>query len=592
MKYVTPPKQPLQTNTQTLIPTGVNLVELNATAMELHNNQQYDAAREKYQAVLAVEPNYFDALHLLGLMEAQAGNVELGLELLAKAEAVNPDVAFLYNNRAGIYKLNGDPAAALEDCDRALKLNPRFTEAQLNRSLILLDLRRLDEALAASEKALKMLNHPSIHNTRGAILKEMDKINEAQASFTAAVKLDKTYPDSYNNRGVILMEMGKTEDAIKDFLTALELNPSHNAARANLAGAYTDAHKFDLAIETYNQVLEANPTDNQVRTHRAMCLLNLGDFENGWAEYEARWYVTEGPMYRSLPEYEQPLWTGEQPLEDRILLLYSEQGHGDGLHFSRYAKYAVEVLGAKKVYLQVDESLVELMESLSPKIEVIPFQQSAVIQFDYHCSLMSMPLACKTSLDNIPYPDKYLKAPTKKVNAWKKKLGTTDKLRVGLCWNGGYRAEPQFQISNNRRNISFGRYKSFADDNVEFYSLQKGEAAEAELAKTLKDKKWKGPRPINFVDEFKSYADTAALIMNLDLVITVDTSVAHLAAAMGKKVWILSRFDGCWRWMLERSDSPWYDSITLYRQTEFGVWDDVIERVAKDLHSLSDNFSK
>ncbi|HVC44095.1 MAG TPA: glycosyltransferase family 9 protein, partial [Candidatus Binataceae bacterium] len=210
----------------------------------------------------------------------------------------------------------------------------------------------------------------------------------------------------------------------------------------------------------------------------------------------------------------------------------------------------------------------------------------ALPEFDYYCPLMSLPLAFKTTLSSIPAQIPYLKADADKARRWQEKLGEKAKLRVGVVWSGGFRPDqPELWPVNNRRNIPLAKLASLRHADVEFYSLQKGQPAASELTDLLAQH-WDGPPLIDFTDLLHDFSDTAALIEQLDLVIAVDTSTAHLAGAMGKPVWILSRFDNCWRWLLDRTDSPWYPTARLYRQASPGDWDQVIQRVAADLSHL------
>jgi hypothetical protein len=340
-----------------------------------------------------------------------------------------------------------------------------------------------------------------------------------------------------------------------------------------------------------------------------MALLMAGDYRTGWAAYEWRWRTANAKLQPRV--FQQPLWLGAEPLSDRTILLHVEQGLGDTLQFSRYIPLLVE-RGAR-VILVVPPPLLRLMqesfqglwrysvqdaaqESAHAIAQGAAAPTSAAVEvlaagrplpdFDYHCPLMSLPLAFATDLTTIPQSHPYLVADPDRAEVWGQRLGPRHRLRVGLVWSGGARPDqPELRLVNERRNLPPSKLEPLATVTADFYSLQKGEPAVGEFKRQLADG-WNGPMMNDFTDELNDFADTAALIANLDLVISVDTSTAHLAAAMGKPVWILNRFDTCWRWMLDRRDSPWYPTITLYRQTRPGVWDDVIESVRTDLEAL------
>ena len=277
------------------------------------------------------------------------------------------------------------------------------------------------------------------------------------------------------------------------------------------------------------------------------------------------------------------MWLGEESLQGKTVLLHSEQGLGDTIQFCRYAQM-VSDLGAR-VILQVQRPLRLLMTSLQG-VDQLLAEGDALPAFDFHCPLMSLPLAFKTELATVPAPVPYLKADPVKKLYWQEKLGTRHKLRVGLVWAGGFRPEqPELWGVNERRNIDLAKLAVLKNERIDFYSLQKGMPAEADPAR-LKAGGWDGPDLIDYTSELADFSDTAALIDNLDLVISVDTSTAHLAGALGKPVWILNRFDTCWRWLLDRSDSPWYPTARIYRQQQFGDWSSVVSAVNTELDAI------
>jgi hypothetical protein len=345
---------------------------------------------------------------------------------------------------------------------------------------------------------------------------------------------------------------------------------SHGAALAEMA-------RYEEALHAQERALKLSPDLAKAHFNRAQMLLLRGEFEEGWKAYEWRWKTPEFAARIRAPG--TPVWNGRQALQGKRVLLYAEQGLGDTIQFCRFVPM-VAALGAEVVF-EVQPPLVGLMRSLAD-IRVIA-QGEAHPEVDYACPLISLPGFLHADPFSLRETVPYLSADEDRAQAWKARLGESARPRIGLVWNGGFRADrPELWASNARRNMRLEQIARLNCEEADFYSLQKGEPAESELAQRRAEV-WPTDNLFLFTDALRDFADTAALIANLDLVISVDTSTAHLAGAMGKPVWILNRHDTCWRWLLERSDSPWYPSATLYRQPRAGDWDTVIERVKSDL---------
>jgi hypothetical protein len=279
-----------------------------------------------------------------------------------------------------------------------------------------------------------------------------------------------------------------------------------------------------------------------------------------------------------------PLWLGKESIAGRTILIHAEQGLGDTVQFCRYAKLLAE-RGAS-VILEVQAPLLKLLEGAEGVSRLIASGSEWPPDIDYQCPLMSLPLAFATTLASIPADVPYLSSNPEKVSFWREKLGERQKLRVGLVWSGGFRPEqPELWAVNSRRNIPLSKLAPLVHPEIEFYSLQKGQPAESELAE-LRAGGWEGPELVDFTGLLTDFSDTAALIECLDLVISVDTSIVHVAGALAKPVWVLNRFDTCWRWLLQRSDSPWYPTLRLFRQERPGDWDGVVERARTELLRL------
>jgi tetratricopeptide (TPR) repeat protein len=362
-------------------------------------------------------------------------------------------------------------------------------------------------------------------------------------SFEKAIALKPDYAEAHYNRGCTLQDLMRPEDALASYDRAIALKPDYASAYWN----------------------------------KSLCLLLMGRFEQGWRLHEWRKKLAEPVAARVFP---QPLWLGEEDIAGKTLFLWWEQGFGDTIQFCRYSKLA-EARGAK-VFMSVQQPLRALLKESCPTIQIID-QNEVPTDFDYHCPLLSLPLAFGTTLETIPADIPYLKANAEKSLFWQEKLGAKSKPRVGLVWSGGFRPnQPELWSVNSRRNIPLAKLAVLKNPDIEFYSLQKGQPAESELAELTRDN-WDGPRIIDFTSLLNDFSDTAALLENLDLLISVDTSTAHLAGALGKPIWILNRFDTDWRWPPDRTGSPWYPTVKSYRQEKAGDWDGVVRRLKANL---------
>ena len=427
-----------------------------------------------------------------------------------------------------------------------------------------------------------LLDHcnPVVHNELGIVLRQFKLLNESLDSFDRAVALKLDYVEGLSNRGNILKELNRLDEALASYDRAIAIKPDYVDAHYNRSTTLQELMRLDEALAGYDRVIAIKPAHAKARLNRSLARLACGDFDKGWEEYEWRWKSeTLGLEKRNVP---QPLWLGKETLSGKTILLHSEQGLGDTIQFCRYASLVAK-LGAQ-VVLEVPKLLTRLLSNLAGPAQLIE-EGNALPSFDYHCPLMSLPLAFKSDVNSIPSDIPYIKSDPEKYEYWRAKLGTNRKPRAGLVWSGGFRPnQPGTWSVNERRNIPLAKLGPLRDVDVEFYSLQKGEPAKTELANLINNN-WNGPHIIDFTSELNDFSDTAALIDNLDLVISVDTSTAHLAGAMGKDVWIINRFDTCWRWLLDRADSPWYPTARLYRQETAGNWDLVINRIKKDLLS-------
>jgi tetratricopeptide (TPR) repeat protein len=373
--------------------------------------------------------------------------------------------------------------------------------------------------------------------------------------------------------------MGHFEEALGCYLQAVKLDANYFDALNNLGVTYKLQQHLHEALMYFDRALTIKKNDPSVLWNKSLALLLMGKLTEGFELFEVRWKEKHTELL-NFPS-NSILWLGQGGVVDKTVLLHSEQGLGDSIQFCRYAPL-LKARGAR-VVMVVPKPLVALMQSLQGVDEVIESGQP-LPAFDFHCPMMSLPLAFKTDLDTIPLSQGYLRADPIKSAAWARRLGPRQRMRVGVVWNGGFRANrPELWATNARRNVELAQFaQALQGLEVDFYSLQKGDPAESEI-RGRELEFWPKGNFHNFVDELNDFSDTAALVDNLDLVVAVDTSTAHLAAAMGKPTWILNRFDTCWRWLLERSDSPWYDSVTLFRQNKQRDWSPALNQLSNAL---------
>ncbi len=473
--------------------------------------------------------------------------------------------------------------AALASFDAAIARNPRLANAHFGRGVTLSELGRYAEALASYHRAID--NHPDYfeaHLNRGVALTQLGDLEQSLAAYDRAIALRSDSPAAFANRGQVLAQLQRIDEAIESCNRAIALDPTYADAYVNRGVAHALLNQSALALASYDQAIALDQDHAQAHVNRSMTLLSVGDLENGWAGYEWRWR-SDGAGLASGRTYPQPVWHGEPSLTGKTILLYGEAGLGDTIQFCRYAPLVAK-LGAR-VLLVAPPPLQGLLVGLDPAVHVVT-NESELADADYRCPLLSLPLAFKTVLSTIPARTPYLHANLEKVSHWRAKLGERHRPRVGLVWSGGFRPnQPRLWSTDRRRNIPLEKFSILKDADIEFYSLQKGEPAQGDLARLVSER-WNGPHLTDFTSLLTDFSDTAALIENLDLVISVDTSTAHLAGALGKPTWILNRFDACWRWLLDRQDTPWYPTVRLYRQDAPGDWSGMLERVRRDLDAL------
>jgi tetratricopeptide (TPR) repeat protein len=465
-----------------------------------------------------------------------------------------------------------------------LNADPQNAPAVQMRGLIYAQLGHPKEAAEDFRTAVALTpNDPVAHNNLGNALRPLGLWEEALAACERALALAPDYPDAQLSHANALQDMGRPAAAVAGYDRLLARSPRDARALANRGLALRSLNRAQDAVKSFEQAMAVEPSNAQIRALAGQAYLATGDLKTGFGLFESRWTTPIMAGYLESRRFGRPQWLGQAPLEGRTLLLHSEQGWGDIFQFCRYAALAADQ-GAR-VLIEVQKPAVELMRTLTGVSEVIAYGQP-LPPFDFHCPVMSLPHAFGATLDTIPTNVPYLFADPAKVARWNERLGPKTRPRVGLAWSSGVRPDqPELAAANGRRNLPFDKLKAFKGLPLDFISLQKGEPAESEFA-AFDQSAWDGPPIRNMAADLRDWADTAALIGALDLVVTVDTALPHLAGAMGRSVWLMNRFDPCWRWLETRADSPWYPTLRLFRQPEMGDWDSVVAEVRAGLEKM------
>ena len=558
-------------------------------------------AAAHYAAILQVQPDQADALHMLGVIAIQEARPGQAAELIRESLLANAGNASAHMNLGLALKALGQVDEALAAYARAVALRPNYAQAYNNAALALQDSGRWDDAIASFDKAIECQpDYAQAHYNRGVLLQQQGRSDDALASYQMVIEIQPAFPDAFNNRGVVFQEMQRFDAALVDFNQALALAPNYAQAWYNLAHTLAQLDRFEeslasydkaiacepiyaqafnnrglvlqalgqteLAIASYERAIQIAPDYADAYWNKSLDLLLAGNFEQGWPLYEWRWQ--RDTFTSPKRHFVQPLWFGEVPLQGKTILLHAEQGLGDSIQFCRYAQL-VKNKGAR-VLLEVPSALLSLLASLEGVDLLIP-KGATLPDFDYHCPLLSLPLALLTGVDSIPSHSAYLQSNASKRESWMRRLGAGTQARVGLVWSGN-----SLDKEDRHRSIPLAELLAYLPKGPTYVCLQKELRASDREALESSD-------ILFFGDVLHDFSDTAALCDCMDLVISVDTSVAHLAGALGKPTWIALPFAPDWRWMLHRQDSPWYPLAKLYRQEGDRRWSPVLERLRDDL---------
>jgi len=494
---------------------------------------QIEPALASLKQAIQLQPDYVEALLAYANLLRDHAQIEQAFPLYQQALQFAPHHGDVYFSLAIAQKLSGQVQQALESYQQCVNLTPDNASAWFNLGNIHLDLNRYQAAIDAYQHALRLRPH---------------------------------YPEAYLNRGNALAGLQQFDAALQDYNQAIALKPNNGDAYCNRGNIYKALNQVDLALANYQQADSMREDYAEAKWNQALMLLVKGDYLPGWALYE--WRLKMPSYQQNCQQFAQPSWRGDFAIQDKVLLVYAEQGYGDCIQFCRYLPLLRQ--RCAKLIVQVHRALVPLIQTLDSDLLVIA-KGEALPAFDACCPLLSLPYVFKTTLDTVPALTPYLKTDPKRLKAYKASAGKSKTLRVGLAWSGSDKHE-----NDHNRSIPLSQFSSLFDLPIAWHSLQK--------EYRVHDMQALQASPIQqHQDQLNDFADTAALIQSLDLVISVDTGVAHLAGALNKPLWLLMAFAPEYRWLLSRSDSPWYPSMRIFRQTEMGQWQAVMDEVREQL---------
>jgi len=513
----------------------MNINEEMQTALEYQRTGAVEKAANTCIEVLKVQPDNVDALFMLGVIFAQGGFYDYAIDCFQEAVRIKPNHIGAYYNLGNVYRDKEQIDGAMKCYQKVIQINPDYADAYINLGILFRQKERFDEEIAAYQKA---------------------------------IRIDSNAAGAYYNLGHSYFEKGQFDEALSCYQKVTQLVPNNIDAYMNLGLLFRIKGLPHEALTCYQRAVELSPNNAEAHWNMSNVLLLTGDFKDGWKEYEWLWR-TKDNINRS-NKFSQPLWDGSD-VAGRTILLYAEYGFGDTIQFIRYVPFVKDHGG--KVIVECQKELASLLKNVEG-VDGVVAQGEHLPLFDLHFPLMRLPVILNTTLDNIPAKIPYLAADSALAKVCSAKIKNDDSnLRIGLVWSGG--GLPL------KKSCSLEMFAPLAClKGVTFYSLQKGKAGKQAKNPPA------GMKLIDYTDEIGDFSDTAALIENLDLVIAVDTSVAHLAGALGKPVWTLLPFVPDWRWFLDREDSPWYPTMRLFRQPSLGDWESVIQRITRQLHEM------
>ncbi len=543
----------------------------------LLGNRQFDAAVASYRKALAINPDYAEVHCSLGVALYEQGKLEEAAKSHRQALALIPDFVEAHSNLGNVLQAIGQFDEAAACYHRALELKPDFAEVHNNLGKALQKLGQLESALASYQRALQIKpDYAEIPVNIGNIWLELGQYQKAITSYQHALQIKSDYVDAYCNIGLAQQNLNQLDAGVASIMRALEISPDVAETHFNLGVALHNLGRIEDAVASYHRALEIKPDFAKAHFNLSLLFLSQGRYAEGWPEYEARYDPGYSGRQSIPPNLPYPRWQG-QPLAGKSILIWPEQGYGDEIQFARYVPL-LKARGVSRITLVCRTALKTLLGTLAGADAVVTQSEAAALLLhDYWIFPMSLPLHFATTVETIPAGLPYLSVPPERLKRWHQRLPASG-LKVGLVWKGS-------ALHGNDANRSLPSLSLLAPlwsvPGVNFISLQKGQGEEEAASPPA------GQPILHLGSDIMDFADTAAIVAQLDLVICIDTAIVHLAGALNKPCWVLLPATGTdWRWLRDRSDSPWYpDVVRLFRQTNSGDWSATIEDIAQNLAS-------
>jgi len=565
-----------------------NSSEKLSAAIAAHQAGEISQAATIYQEILNLKPNHADATHLLGLTEFQQGRHEAAAALIETAIGLNGVVALYHANlgracmaagrakAAAVAYLNalaldrdnaeihsdlaaahvdvGDFKAAAESGKRAVELDPSMAQAHFNLGLAEAGCGSTESAIGCFEKTIRLApNFYDCHFELAKICQETGYLEAAIDHYRSAIAVNPGMVEAHCNQGNVLRELFRLDEAAASYRRALGIDPGIGEIHANLGVTLQEMGLLDAAMEAYDHAVEITPDDPEARRNRAMALLQLGHFKAGWRDFEWRWRTRHFLAIRR--DWLKPQWRGE-PSSGATILVHSEQGFGDCIQFARYLPMVAASGG--RVVVECPSVLAGLIGNLAEVVCI----GAPLPAHDFQVPMMSLPGIFKTDFQTMPSGVPYLAPPATTIERWRKKIEFVGGLKVGVAWSGSFYHQRNAWRSPGLKAL----LPLLALQGIRFYSLQVDNGRDDLVAEGIDEK------VVDLSPELSDFSETAAAMINLDLIIAPDTAVAHLAGALARPVWLMLPFASEWRWFTERADSPWYPTMKLFRQSSHGDW--------------------
>ena len=540
--------------------------------MALQRKERFDEAIRSYDRALMLGPDQIETwLRMAELLQRQE-RFDEAIKSYDRVVTLDGERAEIWYRMGELLQRQQRMDEAVLSFDQALKLKPDYREAANASALLHFEARRYEEALARFTRSTEIdPTQAGAFNFLSRCQWPLRRFEEALANGMRAIALAPDNPEIAKNIGLILQKLDRHEEAMGWFDKALTLRREFPQALNDRSTSLFALRRIDEAFADIDRAVALDPECPDYRWNRALLQLLVGNFDEGWRGRE--WGRRSALVDFVDRQFGKPHWLGEEPIAGKTILLHSDEGLGDTIQYSRYA-VMVAKLGAR-VILEVQAPLQALLAGLEGVSLCLP-KDAALPEFDLHCPIGGLPLALRTRLETIPAARSYLPPlPQARVSAWQERLGTHERLRVGLVWSGN-----PLHFNDRNRSTSLRQLSAIFDDRARFYSLQKDPRPEDNAMLSERGE------VIDLTEHLADFVETAALISHLDLVVSVDTSVAHLAAALGRPTWILLPHTPDYRWLLDRDDSPWYPSVRLFRQDERRTYDSALARVREELGVL------